>query len=448
MSRNDFIWLFIIVLIVAGGIWVVTNPDYPIRQGLDLQGGLQVLLQADPLPGQEVTNEDINTAASIIEQRINALGLTEPLVEVAQGENRIVVELPGVENPQEAISLIQETALLEFIDTGSQPLEDGTCVRTSYNNGQPSRCELDPENPDPSAIQFPASTYETILTGAGLRSAAVESSQYGEIYVSFSLQPDAAEVFANYTRDNIGNFLTIVLDKQVVSSPRINSAIDGGSGSITGNFTYDEASTLALQLRYGSLPVPLVIESTRQVGATLGEFSINSSIRAGAIGLAIVLLFMFVYYRLPGFLADIALLAYALLNVTAFMLFGVTLTLPAITGFLLSTGMAVDANILVFERMKEELRKGATLREAILTGFDKAWSSIRDSNIATLVICGILLIFGRSFGASVVVGFAITLAIGVMISMFTAVIITRTLVRIIMGRSVAWLKGKKWLLGV
>lgn len=448
MSRNDFIWLFLIVLIVIGGVWVVLNPDYPIKQGLDLRGGLQVLLEADVSQEQEVTAEDIDTAASIIEQRINALGLTEPLVEVAQGEQRIVVELPGIENPEDAISLIQETALLEFVDTGTQSLPEGLCVRTSLNEDQPSRCELDPENPDPNAIQSPAPTFDTVLTGAGLETAAVQTSQLGEIYVSFSLTPEAAQIFADYTRNNVGRFLTIVLDKQVISSPRINSAIDEGRGSITGNFSLDEASKLALQLRYGSLPVPLKIESIRQVGATLGELSIKSSIRAGAIGLMVVLLFMLIYYRLPGFMADLALLVYALLNVTAFETMKVTLTLPAITGFLLSTGMAVDANILVFERMKEELRKGATLREAIITGFDKAWSSIRDSNIATLVICGILLIFGRSFGASVVVGFAITLAIGVMISMFTAVIVTRTFVRIVMGRTADWLRKKKWLLGV
>ncbi|MCA9959005.1 MAG: protein translocase subunit SecD [Chloroflexota bacterium] len=448
MSRNDFIWLFLIVLIVVGGVWVVLNPDYPIQQGLDLQGGLQVLLEADAPADQDVTAEEMNTAASIIEQRINALGLTEPLVEVAQGEKRIVVELPGIENPEDAISLIQETALLEFIDTGTQSLPEGYCVRTSLNEDQVSRCELDPENPDPNAVTIPAPTFETILTGAGLQSAAVQTTNFGETYVSFALNADAADIFAEFTRNNVGRYLTIVLDKQVISSPRINSVIDEGRGSITGNFTFDEASKLALQLRYGSLPVPLKIESVRQVGATLGEQSIASSIRAGAVGLMVVLLFMLIYYRLPGLMADMALLVYALLNVTVFMLLSVTLTLPAITGFLLSTGMAVDANILVFERMKEELRKGATLREAILTGFDKAWSSIRDSNIATLVICGILLIFGRSFGASVVVGFAITLAIGVMISMFTAVIVTRTFVRIGLGRASDALRKKKWLLGV
>lgn len=447
MSRNDFAWLFFIVLIIVGGIWVVLNPDYPIRQGLDLQGGLQVLLEADPPPEQEVTAEDMTTASSIIGQRINALGLTEPLVEVAPGDRRIVVELPGIENPEDAIALIQETALLEFVDTGTQSLPPDFCVRTTLNENQPSRCELDPDNPD-APITSSAPMYETILTGTAVRSTAVETTEFGEIYVSFALTPDAAGIFAYYTRSNVGRYLTIVLDKRVISSPRINSVIDGGQGSITGGFTYDEARNLALQLRYGSLPVPLKIESIRQVGATLGEMSIAASIRAGSIGLMIVLLFMLIYYRLPGLMADMALLVYALLNVTAFMLLGITLTLPAITGFLLSTGMAVDANILVFERMKEELRKGATLREAILTGFDKAWSSIRDSNIATLVICGILLIFGRSFGANVVVGFAITLALGVMISMFTAVIVTRTFVRIGLGRASDALRKKKWLLGV
>jgi protein-export membrane protein SecD len=233
----------------------------------------------------------------------------------------------------------------------------------------------------------------------------------------------------------------------VISSPRIEAEING-QGSITGQFTLEEARKLALQLRFGSLPVPLRIESTRQVGATLGELSIESSIRAGVIGLAVVLLFMLVYYRLPGLLADLALLGYALLNLAVFMWLPITLTLPAITGFLISSGMAVDANILVFERMKEELRRGSSLTEAINAGFDRAWTSIRDSNIATLVISLILLIFGRSFGASTVQGFAYTLAIGVLISMFTAVFVTRTFVRIVMGRSARWLSKKKWLLGV
>ncbi|MCB9423341.1 MAG: protein translocase subunit SecD [Ardenticatenaceae bacterium] len=445
MDRRDFIWLGIIILILAAAGWIAQNPNYPIVQGLDLQGGLQVLLEADVPADQSVTTEQMDTARQIIDQRVNALGVAEPLV-ITEGERRILVELPGIENPDEAISLIQETALLEFVDTGDTPLAEGTCIRTSTNTG-PSRCEFPSGVTDPEAITNPAPTYETVLTGAALREASTKTSQFGESYVAFALQPDESDFFAEYTRTHIGKFLTIVLDKQVISSPRINAEISD-QGSITGNFTLEDAQKLALQLRFGSLPVPLRIESTRQVGATLGDLSIASSIRAGVIGLAVVLLFMLVYYRLPGFLADVALLGYALLNLAVFMLIPITLTLPAITGFLISTGMAVDANILVFERMKEELRRGSSLGEAINAGFDRAWTSIRDSNIATLVISLILLIFGRSFGASTVQGFAYTLAIGVMISMFTAVFVTRTFVRIVIGRSINWLSNKKWLLGV
>ncbi len=446
MDQKDFAWLIVIIGLVIFGVLLVQNPEYPIQRGLDLQGGLQVLLEADVPPETEINAEDMNTSRQIISQRVNALGVTEPLVQVAD-ERRILVELPGIDNPQEAIDLIQETALLEFINTGSQPLPEGLCVRTSLNIG-PSRCEFGPGQPITSSITSPAPEFETIMTGAGLREARVDNDGLGTAFVAFLLQPEETETFATYTRDNQGNFLTIVLDKQVISSPRISAVIDSGQGTITGDFTIPEAQQLALQLQFGSLPIPLKILSTRQIGATLGALSIEASIRAGTIGVIIVLLFMLVYYRLPGLLADFALLIYALLNFAVFKWLSVTLTLPAITGFILSMGMAVDANILVFERMKEELRKGIPLREAIVLGFSRAWSSIRDSNIATLIICLILWSFGRNFGASVVQGFAITLAIGVMLSMFTAVIVTRTFVRIVIGQLADFLRKKQWLLGV
>ncbi len=436
---QDWLWLVVIVGVTAVALWVIQNPDYPIRQGLDLQGGLQVLLEADVLPDQQVDPEQMDTARQIIDQRVNALGVAEPLVQL-EGERRILVELPGIDNPEEAFTLIQETALLEFVDTGFESLPQGMCVRTSLSDG-PSRCELD------SASFTPPPTFETILTGADLEEAHTELGGFNQYYVAFTLKNEAEELFANYTREHIGQFLTIVLDKQVISSPQIESAITGGQGSITGQFTSEDATRLALQLRFGSLPVPLRIESTRQVGATLGQQSIDASIRAGLIGVAMVLIFMMVYYRLPGFLADIALIVYMLLNFLVFQTLPVTLTLPAITGFLLSTGMAVDANVLIFERIKEELRGGSRLDDAIHTGFSRAWVSIRDSNIATLVICLILWVFGRSFGASAVQGFAITLAIGVCISMFTAVIITRTLVNMVIGWNARRFQNKKWLMG-
>jgi protein-export membrane protein SecD len=445
MRRSDFVWLIIVLLVVAGAIWLVTSPNFPIRLGLDLQGGLQVLLEADLPPDQEVTPEDLSTARVIIDRRVNALGVTEPLVQT-EGSRRILVELPGVDDPQEALSLIQETALLEFVDTGDTPLPEGLCIRTTLNEGEPSRCELAGGQTPEQANANPAPTFETILTGAGLAEASVDSDQFNQFFVTFALTEEAGKVFGAHTAENVGRFLTIVLDKQVISSPSINDVIDR-NGTITGNFTLEDAQQLALQLRYGSLPIPLRIESTRQIGATLGEQSIEASIRAGIIGVITVLLFMLIYYRLPGALADIALIIYVLLSFAVFKGVGVTLTLPAIAGFLLSTGMAVDANVLVFERMKEELRRGAHLSDAIDSGFSRAWSSIRDSNIATLVICFILWTFGRNFGASAVEGFAVTLAIGVLISMFTAVLVTRTLVHLFLGSSSNWLQDRRWLLG-
>jgi protein-export membrane protein SecD len=319
-------------------------------------------------------------------------------------------------------------------------------VVTSENTG-PSPCQIVPGEAGAEDNIIQAPSFETVMTGAALKTAVPSRDEYGTFYVDFTLQPDQADFFEDYTRQHQGQFLTIVLDKEVISSPRINSAIDGGQGTVTGQFTQEEAEKLALQLRFGSLPVPLRIESTRLVGATLGTQSVEASIKAGVIGVLLVLIFMVAYYRIFGVMADLALGFYMLLNFAVYQGMPVTLTLPAITGFLLSTGMAVDANVLVFERIKEELKRGTALRPAIDNGFSLAWVSIRDSNVATLVICGVLWMFGRSFGASSVQGFALTLSIGVLISMFTAVVVTRTLVRLIIGGSAKYIETKKWLLG-
>lgn len=438
-ERRDWWWLGIIIIILALALWIVLSDRYPVHPGLDLQGGLQVLLAADVPADEAVAPDDLQAARQIISQRVNGLGVAEPLVQV-DGDRRILVELPGIEDANAAIDVIRETALLEFIDTGSQSLPVGTCVRTTLNEGEPSACEAE------DGVAAPQTTYDTVLTGADLRNASAEADRFGRTMVAFEMTNEGGQTLGNFTANNVGNFLTIVLDKRVISSPRIREAISD-KGTITGDFTLDEARNLALQLRYGRLPIPLRIESTREIGATLGQLSVDQSVRAGIIGVAIVLFFMLVYYRLPGFLADLALLLYALLNFAVFKFLGVTLTLPAIAGFLLSTGMAVDANILVFERMKEELRHGSSLNNAIGAGFHRAWSSIRDSNVATLVITLILWTFGRNFGASMVQGFAITLAIGVVISMFTAVIVTRTFVDLAMGHATEWLADRRWAVG-
>jgi len=234
----------------------------------------------------------------------------------------------------------------------------------------------------------------------------------------------------------------------VLSAPRINSAIPEGRGEITGRFTREEAESLAVQMRYGALPVPLEVVNRRTIGATLGADSVQRSVTAGLIGLITVLLFMTIYYRLPGSLASLALLIYAGLNLALYKLIPVTLTLPGIAGFLLSTGMAVDANILIFERMKEELRWGRSLRAAVEAGFKRAWTSILDSNLSTLITCTILVLFGRTFGAQAVLGFALTLGMGVLVSMFTAVTVTRTFMRAVFDRAESEvLREKRWLLG-
>jgi preprotein translocase subunit SecD len=467
-ERNVGLLLIGVIILAVAAIWVAlpTNPgihihlgpinfdrDIRVHQGLDLQGGMQVLLEADLPEGQEVEPGAMEAAKVIVKNRVDALGVAEPLVQ-SQGERRIIVELPGVEDPELAIATIRETGLLEFVDVGNTFLPPGTLVETDFGGTVP------PTEPTPTveitetttitptAPVPPEPVYTTVMTGRELDTVNVALDQLGRPEIQFALKFEGTSIFADFTSRNVGRFLCIVLDKRIISCPRIQNAIPDGQARITGDFTLEEARSLAIQLRYGALPVPLRVETTRSVGPTLGQDSVQRSVRAGAIGLGAVLLFMLIYYRLPGFLAALALIIYALLNFALFKLIPVTLTLPGITGFLLSTGMAVDANILIFERMKEELRWGRSLAAAINAGFDRAWTSIRDSNLSTIITCIILYWFGSNFGASVVKGFAITLFIGVAISMFTAVTVTRTFIRFVFGIASEWLRDRRWLLGI
>jgi preprotein translocase subunit SecD len=261
--------------------------------------------------------------------------------------------------------------------------------------------------------------------------------------INFTLKPDASTAFGDYTGSHIGQILAIVLDKKIISAPTINAKIDKGSGYIEGNFTSDSANALAIQLRYGSLPIPVKVVESQTVGATLGADSIHRSLFAGIIGLLAVVLFMLLYYRLPGFIADLALISYACISLMLFKLIPVVLSLPGIAGFILGIGMAVDANILIFERLKEELRAGRTLRQAIDLGWSRAWPSIRDANISTLITCLILFIFGNTFGASMVKGFSITLALGVIVSLFTSIIVTRTYLHVVLD-SIKFTEHPRW----
>jgi preprotein translocase subunit SecD len=429
MSQR-YINLILIFLLLAVVIWIDLPGNSGINigdfqrnldtvLGLDLQGGMQVLLEVDLPETTAVDAQSLADARQILENRSNALGVSEVLFQVA-GERRVVGEFPGLTDTEQVIAVLRQTGLLEFVDMGQVPVPEGTIVSTDY--GQSSD-----EAAAPSDTESESETvYHTVMTGADLSSVAVSTDQLGQPVVSFELKASGRDVFAEYTANHIGDYLAIVLDKRVVSTPIIEGAITEGTGMISGNFTFESANNLAVQLRYGSLPIPLKVVESRVIGPTLGEDSLNKSIRAGLIGFALVILFMIIYYRLPGAIAILAIISYGLITLALFKFIPVTLTLPGIAGFLLSTGGALDANILLFERFKEELRAGRNLRAAADLAWKRAWPSIRDSNIATLITSGILFWFGSAFGATIVKGFALTLALGVLVSLFSAIVITRT----------------------
>lgn len=437
MIRNQTNRLLLILLIVAFSLWIdftnelkILNPvndttiferNITTRLGLDLRGGLQVLLEAN-LPATTIIDAaEMETARSIVENRTNALGVSENVIQVA-GDRRIVGEFPGAEDADAILDIIQQTGLLEFVDTGDVRPEAGTILKTDFGS-DPST-----ETTTPSEGEAAEPVYHTIMTGKDLKSIAISQNQFGSDYaIDFTLTPEGTKVFADHTAANVNKILTTTLDKRVILAASINSAIPDGSGSISGSFTSDSANALAVQLRYGSLPIPLKVVETRIIGPTLGEDSLQRSLLAGLIGLTIVILFMGIYYRLPGITANISILMYAAILFAVFKLIGVTMTLPGIAGIMLSTGSALDANILVFERLKEELRSGRAMRQAFDQAWSRAWPSIRDSNIAALITSAILFWFGNTFGATVVKGFSLTLAIGVVISLFSSLYITHTL---------------------
>jgi protein-export membrane protein SecD len=452
MRQRDIRLLVLIAIVTVLAAWISwpNNPGIRLRLGgltidrdiethlgLDLRGGMRVLLEADLPTQQEIDPESMRAARNIVENRVNALGVTEPVVQ-AVGARRILVELPGIEDPEAAVATLRETGLMEWVDTGTDFVPPGTTIQTDYLMELTDTETVTPTQP----------IYRTVLTGAHLRTARVEFDQSGLPVIAFELNAEGGEIFAQHTANHVGQFLSIVLDKEVISSPRISTAIPDGRGQITGQFSVDEARSIVLQLRYGALPIPLRIIDTQAIGPTLGEASVDRSLRAGMVGLAAILMFMLIYYRVPGLLADIALIIYALITLSILKLVPVTLTLPGIAGFLLSVGVAVDANILIFERMREELRQGNSLQRSIETGFQRAWTSILDSNISTWIICAILWVFGNSFGASMVKGFALTLALGVFVSMFTAVVVTRTFLRAAFAVGGDKLDEKRWLLSV
>jgi preprotein translocase subunit SecD len=484
MTRRPYLTLVIILLLVAFAAWVdlskqiiISNPfngqawisrNVDVQLGLDLRGGLQVLLQADLPATTTVSTTDLSTEQTILMSRANALGVSEVFMQSAP-PNRIIAQFPGLTNTDQVVAALQETGVLEFVDLGSTQLPEGTVIQTDYRSAAAgpsgivtltatsaatptatpaataSATAVAGATPSPTAIP-PATIYHTVMAGTSLATVEVSAGSTVGVagyVINFTLKPDATTAFGDYTGSHIGQTLAIVLDKKIISAPTINAKIDKGQGYIEGNFTSDSANALAINLRYGSLPVPVKVVESQTVGATLGADSIRRSLFAGIIGLLAVILFMLLYYRLPGFIADLALISYACISLMLFKLIPVVLSLPGIAGFILGIGMAVDANILIFERLKEELRAGRTLRQAIDLGWSRAWPSIRDANISTLITCLILFIFGNTFGASMVKGFSITLALGVIVSLFTSIIVTRTYLHVVLD-SIKFAEHPRW----
>ncbi|TEB06539.1 preprotein translocase subunit SecD [Pelotomaculum schinkii] len=399
MKWDKILKLAGVILVVAAVAVLSVVPLFPgvkwlpfanlIRQGLDLKGGVHVVLEAQDTPEAPVTDDRVKQAMAILENRVNAFGVAEPIIQ-QQGPRRIIIELAGVQDPDEAVGTLIKTAYLEF------KTEDGT----------------------------------TVLTGRQLKNATdSKNPQTGQYEVNLEFEPDGAKAFAEITAANVGKRLAIVLDGNVLQAPSIDEPIPNGKARIAPYESLPEAHNIAILLRSGSLPVKLEVMEKRTVGPTLGADSLDKSVKAGIAGLIGIVIFMLLYYRIPGLVANLSLIIYALIVLMIFAALHVTMTLPGIAGFLLTLGMAVDANVIIFERLREELWSGKTLRSAIDAGFKRAFVAILDSNVTTL-IAGAVLYY---FGTGPIKGFAVTLTIGILASMFTAITMTRWLLHLVAG---------------
>lgn len=372
-----------IAIVVAFGLYI-SPLAFSIKQGLDLQGGTHIVLEAVETPDAKINDDALNRVVKIIDKRVNELGLTEPIVQ-RQGAKRVIVELPGIKDPEKAIDMLGKTALLEFVDP----------------------------------------TGQTVLTGKDLKDSQAQMGQGNKPVVALEFSDEGTAKFADLTTKNVGKPIAILLDKEMLTNPVVSEPIRGGKAVITGNRSMEEAQNLAILLRSGALPVKVEIVENRTVGPTLGQDSKDKSVKAFAIGITGILLFMLFFYHMSGLIANIALLLYVLLELAGLKMLNATLTLPGIAGIILSIGMAVDANVLIFERFKEEIRGGKTLRSAMDAGFSRAFGTIIDSHVTTLVAAGVLFFLG----SGPIKGFAITLALGIVLSLFSALTVTQFMLK-------------------
>ena len=426
MKRNRSGLLIFIVVLFGLTLWVVW-PNHEIRGhtgfrlGLDLQGGSQVVYSAN-LSLKDPAQTDAQALEGVkqtIERRVNRYGVTEPIVQTMQNEQGsfILVQLPGVKDIDEALKLIGQVAELDFREQVVNATGNTTWVvaKAIGSDGQ-----------------------EKELTGKYLKpnAAVVLNPNNNKPEIAFEWNAEGAILFKNITTRNLHKLLGIFLDNELVSAPEVQAVIEA-QGVIEGDFTLNEASTLAIQLNSGALDVPLTVVERRDIGATLGADSLRKSLLAGIIGSALIILFMIIYYRVSGLVACLALVVYGVLTLAVFRLIPVVLTLPGIAGFIVSVGMGVDGNVLVCERLKEELRRGSTLERAVEQSFRQSWSAIWDSNVTVFIACAVLYWLGNTFGNFTVVGFATTLFIGVALSMFTQVVVTRAFLRTVVAGGLA-----------
>lgn len=387
------------------------------RKGLDLEGGTSITLQADMKDVPSASRKDaLESAKEVIERRINYFGVSEPVIQTSLANNnyRIIVEIPGITDVNQAVALVGKTAQLSFWESGEA---SGSAQQASASALPIGVAEILGPGAKP-----------TSLTGSDLKKAAVTfNPNTGEPQVDLSFTSSGAKKFGDITKRNVGKIVGIVLDNTLIQYPRVNQPILTGNAQITGGFNVEQAKALQIQLNAGALPVSLEVLAQRAIGASLGDETLQKSVIAGLIGFLAITIFMIGLYGRLGAIASLALVVYTLINLTIYRLVPITLTLAGIAGFILSIGIAVDANILIFERIREEVRKGKSIHASIDIGFSRAWASIRDSNIASLITSAILMIMATG----IVRGFALTLAIGVLVSLFSAVVVTKTLLRIV-----------------
>ena len=406
-----------LTVVLAGiSIWSFYPPEKKIKRGLDLKGGMNLILgvETDKIP-PEARKDAVERALEVIRNRVDQFGVAEPLIQ-RQGEKQIIVQLPGVVDTDRAIKVIGQTALLEFKLVEKDP----DLLQQALSGKTPPGYELKylEENGEKTPLLLRKTP---VLTGAYLVNAFVEYGRLGQPQIALKFNRKGARIFSRVTGENVGKLLAIVLDGKVQSAPRIKEKIPNGEAVISGRFTVKEASDLALVLRAGALPAPIKILSMLTVGPSLGEDSIRRGFNAALVGGILVVVFMFAYYSFSGLIADFALILNLILLMGALAALRATLTLPGIAGIVLTIGMSVDANVLIFERIREELAKRKTIRVAIDAGYKRAFLTIADANITTL-IAALMLFY---FGTGPVKGFAVTLSLGIIASMFTAIVVTK-----------------------